>query len=183
MASWLFQYGGEEAQHEVYDALPVRARFALQRDAPMLGIVPKGWYSTAAATALVAGAERRAAPAERELYLRDLGTHIMREGINVFYRSLFKLFVSPRSLIENAETAWQRYYSEGDVEAGMTGRGRALVSFLNWQGHTRALCEVGGYSALHLLENVGAREPRVRWLHCLEDGAPERCQWEYSWQE
>src|SRR5262249_34862870 len=82
--------------------------------------------------------------------------------------------------IENAETAWQRYYSEGDVEAGMTGRGRALVSFLNWQGHTRALCEVGGYSALHLLENVGAREPRVRWLHCLEDGAPERCQWEYS---
>ena len=181
IVAWLAQAGGEAAVREVYERLPEDARVGLRPNVHNLGIDPRAWYATAAAPPMVMEAERRHAPDNREAYLRLLAERIMRDGINVFHRALFKLFVSPRAAIENVATMWQRYYNEGDCGAEMQTDTTAQARFAGWRGHHPAICESTAYCAVPILRLAGAREVAVRRLSCVSDGA-EACVWQLSWK-
>jgi hypothetical protein len=167
---------------EVYQRLQPPERTGLRPEADNLGIDPRSWYATAAAAALVIEAERRHAPDNRDAYLRLLAERIMRDGINVFHRTLFKLFVSPRVAVENIATAWERYYNEGRGYAEMKTPTSCHAIFAEWLGHHPAICESSAYCGVPILRLAGAREVTVRRLHCVADGAAD-CRWELNWQE
>jgi hypothetical protein len=182
MAGWLSQAGGEEALRELYERLPQGERIGLHPESHNLGIDPRAWYATGAAAAMVLEAERRHAPDDRDAYLRVFAERIMRDGINVFHRSLFKLFVSPRAAVENIATAWERYYNEGRCVAEMKTDQSCHSIITEWRGHHPALCEIAANCGGPVLRLAGAREVAIRRLQCVSDGAPD-CRWELSWTE
>ena len=182
IAAWLAQAGGPDSLREVYERLQSAERAGLRPEVDNLGIDPRAWYATAAATAMVIEAERRHAPDNRDAYLRMLAERIMRDGINVFHRALFKLFVSPRAAVENIATAWERYYNEGRGFAEMKTETSCHSIFAEWRGHHPAICESTAYCGVPILRLAGAREVIVRRQQCVADGAPD-CRWELSWQE
>jgi hypothetical protein len=177
----LAQAGGEAALREVFDRLPEDARTGLRPGVHNLGIDPRAWYACAAAPPMVLEAERRHAPDNRDAYLRLLAERIMRDGINVFHRALFKLFVSPRAAIENVATMWERYYNEGNCTAEMETETTGQARFADWLGHHPVICESTAYCGVPILRLAGAREVNVKRLSCVADGAPD-CRWALSWQ-
>jgi hypothetical protein len=181
IAAWLAQAGGEAALREAYDRLPEDARAGLRPNVHNLGIEPRAWYATAAAPPMLAEAERRHALDDREAYLRMVAERIMRDGINVFHRALFKLFVSPRTAVENIATAWERYYNEGRCTAEMDGETSCHAIMSDWRGHHPLLCESTAYCGVPILRLAGARQVAVRRVQCVADGAPD-CRWNLSWQ-
>ena len=181
IAAWLAQAGGEAALREVYDRLPEEARTGLRPGVHNLGIDPRTWYACAAAPPMMIEAERHHAPDNRDAYLRLLAERIMRDGINVFHRALFKLFVSPRIAVENIATAWERYYNEGRCVAEMETDNTCHAVMSNWRGHHPVLCESTAYCGVPILRLAGAREVTVKRVSCVADGGAD-CRWHLNWQ-
>jgi serine/threonine protein kinase len=147
---------------------------------PEFGIMPSGWYDTAAIGELLELLDRAATPADSDAMLGKLAQAIAQDNVTGVYRSLFRLVSSPPMLEAHAQRVWRTYIDEGTLVVQIPGRGSFEAQVTGWTRHHGAVCRFLRPLVEHLLRAVGYTALVVDRTRCVGEG-DACCTFEGNW--
>ncbi|MCB9614357.1 MAG: hypothetical protein H6722_18120 [Sandaracinus sp.] len=161
---YLDQRDGVTAVRERLLALPEELRNQLRLDAPGCGILAGSWYSNHLVHPMLDAVLAGKSPEERRAVAVEGDRAVMAATFGGIYRGLFQLLATPNLVARHAQTVWNKYYSDGEVDVDPVGPPESCLIIRGWKGFHPLIAEMTAEGFRIIYEGLGYRDAKSELL-------------------
>lgn len=169
-AAWYLREVDEERMRAAARKLAPELRALIDVDHPRLGLLPSRWYPAGVVHGVLDGILEGVSQADAEaLVLRAAEATVegLRRGV---YKILFSWFLTPERYGWLVQTAWERNYDTGRVEATILGERRHRGLVHDWASHHPFLCKLNVAVKAEIYRAMRCKDVRITERYCVCEG-------------
>lgn len=171
-AAWYLREVDPDRMRRAAASLAPELRALIDVDHERLGLLPSRWYPAEVVHGVLDGVvDGLSRPQTEELVLRAATATVdgLRRGV---YRILFSWFLTPERYGRLVQTAWERNYDTGFVEATVVGERRHRGLVQQWASHHPFLCKLNVAVKAEIYRAMGCKDVRIAERYCVSEGDP-----------